>query len=160
MQRGKVGLLLWMLPKSVGPSELELIRSCVDPLRRASLPRPTKGWPCETSGPEPFARSFSLLVDPGDICPPHLWLVVPKETMLLFMIGKLLVILIIIRVIFMLLIMIHMLCLPLALLLCTVEVGLGEIRLCLICLGKCAMNRLLFFMLATLLLFFHVRMQK
>jgi hypothetical protein len=37
-----------------------------------------------------------------------------------------------------------MLCLPLALLLCMVEVGLGEIRLCLICLGKCAMNQLLF----------------
>jgi hypothetical protein len=32
--------------------------------------------------------------------------------------------------------------------------------LCLMCLGKCAMNPLPFFMLATLLLFFHVRMQK
>jgi hypothetical protein len=61
---------------------------------------------------------------------------------------------------FILLIMIHMLCLPLALLLCMVEVGLGEIMLCLMCLGKCAMSLLLFFMLATLLLFFHVRMQK
>jgi hypothetical protein len=89
-----------------------------------------------------------------------LWLVVPKRTMLLFMIGKLLVVLIIIRVMFILLIMIHMLCLPLALLLCMVEVGLGEIMLCLMCLGKCAMNPLLFFMLATLLLFFHVRKQK
>jgi hypothetical protein len=49
-----------------------------------------------------------------------LWLVVLKGTMLLFMIGKLLVVLIIIRVIFMLLIMTHMLCLPLALLLCMV----------------------------------------
>jgi hypothetical protein len=28
------------------------------------------------------------------------------------------------------------------------------------CLGKCAMNPLLFFMLATLLLYFHVRMKK
>jgi hypothetical protein len=76
------------------------------------------------------------------------------------MIRKLLVVLIIIRVMFILLIMIHMLCLPLALLLCMVEVGLGEIMLCLMCLGKCAMSLLLFFMLATLLLFFHVRMQK
>jgi hypothetical protein len=71
MQHEKVGLLLWMLLESVGPSELELIRSCVDPLRQASLPRPTKGWPCETSGPEPFAMSSNLLVDPGDICPPQ-----------------------------------------------------------------------------------------
>jgi hypothetical protein len=77
--------------------------------------------------------------------------------MLLFMIGKLLVVLITIRVMFILLIMIHMLCVPLALLLCMVEVGLGEIMLYL---GKCAMNPLLFFMIATLLLFFHVRMQK
>jgi hypothetical protein len=44
--------------------------------------------------------------------------------MLLFMIGKLLVVLIIIRVMFILLITIHMLCLPLALFLCMVEVGL------------------------------------
>jgi hypothetical protein len=87
-------------------------------------------------------------------------LVVLKKTMLLFMIGKLLVILIIIRVMFMLLIMIHMLCLPLALLLCLVEIGLGKIMLCIMCLGKYAMNPLLFFMLATLLLFFHIRMQR
>jgi hypothetical protein len=78
----------------------------------------------------------------------------------LSMIRKLLAVLIIIRVMFMLLIMIHMLCLPLALLLFMVEVGLEEIMLCLMCLGKCAMNPLLFFMLATLILFFHVRMQK
>jgi hypothetical protein len=78
----------------------------------------------------------------------------------LFMIGKLLVVLITIGVMFILLIMIHMLCLPLAVLLFMVEVGLGEIMLCLMCLGKRAMNLLLFFMLATLLLFFHVRMQK
>jgi hypothetical protein len=67
----QVGLLSWMLLESVGPSKLELIRSCIDPLRRASLPRPTKGWPCEISGLEPFARSSNLLVDLGDICPPH-----------------------------------------------------------------------------------------
>jgi hypothetical protein len=57
--------------KSVGSSGLELIRSCADPLRQTFLPRPTKGWPCEISGPKPFARSSSLLVDPGDIRPPQ-----------------------------------------------------------------------------------------
>jgi hypothetical protein len=63
-----------MLLKSVRPSGLELIRSYVDLLRQAFLPRPMKGWPCETSGPKPFARSSDLLVDPGDICPPHQFL--------------------------------------------------------------------------------------
>jgi hypothetical protein len=62
--------------------------------------------------------------------------------MLLFMTGKLLAVLIIIRVMFMLLIMIHMLCLPLAPRLIMVEVGLGEIMLCLILLGECAMDLL------------------
>jgi hypothetical protein len=61
------------------------------------------------------------------------------------MIGKLLVIPIIIRVMFILLTIIHMLCLPLALLLCMVEVGLGKIMLCIMCLGKCVINLLLFF---------------
>jgi hypothetical protein len=72
---------------------------------------------------------------------------------------KLLIVLIIIGVMIMML-LIHMLCLPLVLLLFRVEVGLGEIMLCIMCLGKCAMNLLPFSMLATLLLFFHVRMQK
>jgi hypothetical protein len=88
------------------------------------------------------------------------WQVVHKGTMLLFMTGKLLVILIIIRVMFMLLIMIHMLCLPLALLWFKVEVGLGEIMLCLMLLEKCAIDLLLFIMPAILLLCFHVKMQK
>jgi hypothetical protein len=78
----------------------------------------------------------------------------------IFMIGNILGILIMMDVMIMLLIVIHMLCLPLALLLFMVEVGLEEIMLCLMCLGKCAMNPLLFFMLATLLLYFHVRMKK
>jgi hypothetical protein len=77
----------------------------------------------------------------------------------LFMIGKLLVVLIIIGVMIMLLI-IHTLCLSLVLLLFMVEVGLGKIMLCLMCLGECAMNLPLFIMLATLLLYFHVKMQK
>jgi hypothetical protein len=86
-----------------------------------------------------------------------LCLVALKGIMLLFMIGKLLVI---IRVMFILLTMIHMLCLPLALLLCMVEVGLGKIMLCIMCLGKCVINLLLFFILETLRLYFHVRMKK
>src|SRR5687767_6077303 len=77
--------------------------------------------------------------------------------MLLFMIGKLLVI---IRAMLILPTMIHMLCLPLALLLCMVEVGLGKIMLCIMCLGKCVIYPLLFSMLATLRLYFHVRMKK
>ena len=56
--------------------------------------------------------------------------------------------------------LIHMLCLLLALLLCMVEIGLGKIMLCIMCLGKCLMNLLLFFMFATPRLYFHVRMKK
>ena len=81
----------------------------------------------------------------------------PRKVLPLFIMKKLLVVLIIIEIMLILLIMIHMLCLHLALLLCMVEVGLGEIILCL---GKYAMNLLMFFMLATLRLFFHVKMQK
>jgi hypothetical protein len=72
---------------------------------------------------------------------------------------KLLVIPIIIGVIVMML-FIHMQCLPRVLLLSTVEVGLGEIMLCIMCLGKCVMNLLLFTMLAILHLSFYVGMQK
>ena len=67
--------------------------------------------------------------------------------------------LIIIGVMIMML-LIHMLCLPLVLLLFTVEVGQGEIMLCIMCLGKCVISLLLFFILATLRLYFHVRMKK
>jgi hypothetical protein len=79
--------------------------------------------------------------------------------MLSFIIGKLLVIPIVIGVMIMML-LIHMLCLPLVLHLFTVEVGLGEIMLCIMCLGKCVIYLLMFSMLATLLLYFHVRMKK
>jgi hypothetical protein len=41
-----------------------------------------------------------------------------------------------------------------------VEVGLGKIMLCIMCLGKCVINLLLFFILETLRLYFHVRMKK
>jgi hypothetical protein len=54
----------------------------------------------------------------------------------------------------------NMLSLPLVLLLFMVEVGLGEIMLCLILLEKCVMDPLLFTMLVMLLLFFHVEIQK
>jgi hypothetical protein len=57
--------------KFIGSPRLELIQSCVDPLCQTFLPRPTKGWLRETMGPRPFARSSSLIVDPGDICPPQ-----------------------------------------------------------------------------------------
>jgi hypothetical protein len=43
---------------------------------------------------------------------------------------------------------------------CMVEVGLGKIMLFIMCLGKCVINLLLFFMLATPRLYFHVRMKK
>jgi hypothetical protein len=78
----------------------------------------------------------------------------------IFMIGNLLVILVIMDVMIILLIMTHMLCLHLVLLLFMVEVGLGEIMLCLMLLGECAIDLLLFIMLAILLSHFHIRMQK
>jgi hypothetical protein len=56
--------------------------------------------------------------------------------------------------------LIHMLCLLLALLLCMVEVNLGEIMLCIMCRGKNVMDLLQFTMLAILLLQFVVRMKK
>jgi hypothetical protein len=75
------------------------------------------------------------------------------------MIGNILGMLIMIDVMIMLL-MIHMLCLHLVPLLFMVEVGLGEIMLCIMRLGKCAMDLLPFTMLAILHLYFHVRTQK
>jgi hypothetical protein len=77
-----------------------------------------------------------------------------------FMIGNILGILIIMDVMIMLLIVIHMLCLHLVLLLFMVEVGLGEIMLCIMHLEKCAINLLPFTMLAIFHLYFHVRIQK
>jgi hypothetical protein len=71
-QRRRIGSLLWIMLEFIGSPGLELIQSCADPFCQIFLPRPTKGWPCETMGPRPFSRSSSLLVDPGDICPPHI----------------------------------------------------------------------------------------
>jgi hypothetical protein len=78
----------------------------------------------------------------------------------IFMIGNILGMLIMIDVMIILLIMIHMLCLHLAPLLLMVEVGLGEIMLCLMRLGECAIDLLPFIMLAIHHLYFHVRTQK
>jgi membrane protein implicated in regulation of membrane protease activity len=74
------------------------------------------------------------------------------------MIGKLLVILIIIRYVHVAYDS-HAMCASSSTLF-MVEVGLGEIMLCLMCLGECAMDLLLFIILAILLLYFHVRTQK
>src|SRR5688572_26198356 len=82
-----------------------------------------------------------------------LWLVVLKNLMLTFMIENFLGIGV-------MMLLIHMLCLLLALLLCMIEVGLGEIMLCLILLEKCAMDLLPFTMLAILHLHFYIRMKK
>ena len=67
--------------------------------------------------------------------------------MLTFMIENFLGMLIIIGVMMR---SIHMLCLLLALLLCMVEVSLGEIMLCIMCLGEYVMSLLPFTMLAIL----------
>jgi hypothetical protein len=78
----------------------------------------------------------------------------------IFLIGNILGILIMMDVMIMLLVVIHLLCLYLVPLLFMVEVGLGEIMLCIMRLEKCAMNLLPFTMLAIHHLYFHVRMQK
>jgi hypothetical protein len=80
----------------------------------------------------------------------------------IFMVGNFLGMLIMIDamiMLFYLVIILLMLWLLLALLMFMVGVGLGEIML-LMPLGKCAINLLRFFMRATLLLYFHVKMQK
>jgi hypothetical protein len=63
--------MLRIMLKSHESSGPESIQSCVNPFRQQFLPWPTKGWPCEIMGPKPFVKPSSLLVDPGDICPPH-----------------------------------------------------------------------------------------
>jgi hypothetical protein len=70
--------MLWIILKPNESSGLESIPSCVNPFRQRFLPWPTKVWPCEVMGPKPFARPSSLLVDPRDICPPHILLHAPR----------------------------------------------------------------------------------
>jgi hypothetical protein len=85
-----------------------------------------------------------------------------KRNMPIFMLmlRKFLIIIGVMIMLLYLFIMIHMLCLHQALLMHMVEVGLGEIMLPLMHLGKFTMVLLLFIMLAMLLLYFHVKMQK
>ena len=82
----------------------------------------------------------------------------------IFMIGNSLAMLIMIDdMITLFLMMLHlilMLCSHLVPLMHMVEIGLGVIMLCFICLEKLAMVLLLSIMLAILLLYFHVRTQK
>jgi hypothetical protein len=53
------------------PSRLESITFSDQPILPVVFVRSTKRWPCEVTDPRPRARIFCLLVDPGDICPPH-----------------------------------------------------------------------------------------
>jgi hypothetical protein len=74
--RAKVGLALWIALKSNAPPGPESAPSLRWPIPLAVLTWPTKGWPCETIGPKPFARPSCLLVDLEDIYPPqapNLW---------------------------------------------------------------------------------------
>jgi hypothetical protein len=50
---------------------LEFVAFLGQPIPPIALARPTKGWPCEVTGPRPRTRPFRLLVDPGDICLPQ-----------------------------------------------------------------------------------------
>jgi hypothetical protein len=52
----------------LGPEPASLSRRPIPPV---VLPWPTKGWSCEIIGPKPLVRPSCLLVDLGDICPPH-----------------------------------------------------------------------------------------
>jgi hypothetical protein len=55
---------------------LESVAFSGRPIPPIALARPTKGWPCGVTSPRPRARTFRLLVDPGDIYPPqapNLW---------------------------------------------------------------------------------------
>jgi hypothetical protein len=67
---GRIGSELWIMLKPHEPPWPAFALSLHWPILPAVLPWPMKGWPCETIGPKPFARPSSLLVDPGDICPP------------------------------------------------------------------------------------------
>jgi hypothetical protein len=61
----------WSSEQFDGPPGLESIDFSDRFIPLVTFARPTKGWPCGVTGPRPHARIFRLLVDPGDICPPH-----------------------------------------------------------------------------------------
>jgi hypothetical protein len=58
LQRGKVGSPSWSLARRCGPSGFAPIRPYVDLLCWLSLPRPTKEWPYDLSGPWAFREVF------------------------------------------------------------------------------------------------------
>jgi hypothetical protein len=61
----------WGSTRFDGSSGLKSIASLDQPIPPVVFARPTKRWSCGVIGPRPRARIFCLLVDPGDICPPH-----------------------------------------------------------------------------------------
>jgi hypothetical protein len=66
----------WGSARFDGPSGLESIDFSDQPIPLGAFARTTKRWPCRVTGPRPGARTFRLLVDPKDICPPqapNLW---------------------------------------------------------------------------------------
>jgi hypothetical protein len=73
---GRSGLCCDYLLEVVGPSGLAPVRPCADPLHWPSLPGPPGDDLTNYGALGPFVRSFILLVDLGDICPPqapYLW---------------------------------------------------------------------------------------
>jgi hypothetical protein len=69
---GRSGHCCDYLLEVIGPFGLAPIRPYVDPLHRSSLPGPQGDDLTNYGALGPFVRSFILLVDPGDICPPQL----------------------------------------------------------------------------------------
>jgi hypothetical protein len=57
--------------KSIGPSGPASIQSCVNLPYLTFLPGPRRDDLANYWVHGPFVRSFILLVDPGDICPPQ-----------------------------------------------------------------------------------------
>jgi hypothetical protein len=68
---GRSGHCCDYLLEVIGPSGLAPIRSYVDLLHWSSLPGPQGDDLTNYGALGPFVRSFILLVDPGDICPPQ-----------------------------------------------------------------------------------------
>jgi hypothetical protein len=68
---GRSGHCCDYLLEVIGPSRLAPIRPYVYPLHWSSLPGPQGDDLTNYGALGPFVRSFILLVDPGDTCPPH-----------------------------------------------------------------------------------------
>jgi hypothetical protein len=69
--RGKVGSLLRSLLEFVGPSVLAPTWPCANLFHWSFLPGRRGDDLTNYGALGPFVRSFILLVDPGDICPPQ-----------------------------------------------------------------------------------------